>query len=349
MIRKPHVLSAICCLMVFPFNAYTATHDVSVRDNFFTPNDLTIEVGDTVRWTNAAGGMSHDVTEDGGAWNSVTAPSFTYERTFNTAEEVRYYCTRHSSPGENIDTRMNGRLNVIEATQNQPPTAAFSSSCTDLDCNFTDQSTDGDGSIASRSWNFGDGGMSSAQNPGHSYATAGTYNVSLSATDNDGDSDSTSSMVTVDEPPPVPVLINAGMSDAWTNPATSGQGFFIIAWEDRESMFLSWFTYDTERPADDVTAIFGEPGHRWITAQGPYEGDTATLDVILTSGGILDSEEPKAENFPEAYGTIIVQWISCTEATLIYDISSLGLMNEIPLKRIIPDNVPRCEAGQNTE
>ena len=347
MIRKPFTLPATCCLIFLSFNTFAVTHDVSVRDNFFTPNDLTIEVGDTVRWTNAAGGARHDVTEDNKAWASVTATSFEFQKTFFTAEEVRYYCTVHSTPGQNINSRMNGRLNVIEVNQNQAPTAAFSTNCTDLDCSFTDQSTDSDGNIASRSWNFGDGAMSSAQNPNHSYETAGTYTVSLSVTDNDGDSDSISRMFTVNEPPPAFVLINAGMSDAWTNPATSGQGFFIIAWEERQSMFLAWFTYDTERPPDDVTAIFGEPGHRWITAQGPYDGDTATLNVVLTFGGVLDSVEPKAENFPEAIGTIIIQWTSCEAGILIYDIPELGLMNEIPIKRIVLDNVPLCEAGQD--
>ncbi len=42
--------------------------------------------------------------------------------------------------------------------------------------NFTDESTD----ATSWSWNFGDGDMSTAQNPSHTYATAGIYDVSLS-------------------------------------------------------------------------------------------------------------------------------------------------------------------------
>ncbi|PWR72976.1 PKD domain-containing protein [Methanospirillum lacunae] len=42
--------------------------------------------------------------------------------------------------------------------------------------NFTDQST---GSPTSWMWNFGDGSTSSLQSPGHAYASAGVYNVSL--------------------------------------------------------------------------------------------------------------------------------------------------------------------------
>jgi subtilisin family serine protease len=48
-----------------------------------------------------------------------------------------------------------------------------------LTVNFTDLST---GSPTSWSWNFGDGGTSTAQNPSHLYAAAGTFNVTLTAT-----------------------------------------------------------------------------------------------------------------------------------------------------------------------
>ena len=87
-----------------------------------------------------------------------------------------------------------------EPPANQAPTADFSSSCTDLSCDFTDASSDSDGSIASYSWDFGDGNGSSAANPSHSYGSAGTYTVTLTVTDDDGASDSSSQSVTVEEP-----------------------------------------------------------------------------------------------------------------------------------------------------
>ena len=77
-----------------------------------------------------------------------------------------------------------------------------------------------------------------------------------------------------------------------------------------------------ERPPANVTAILGEPGHRWLTAQGPFSGDTATLNVTLTSGGVFDSPEPAVVNTPD--GTITIKWDSCTSATLTYDIPSAG-------------------------
>jgi PKD repeat protein len=86
--------------------------------------------------------------------------------------------------------------NVTVAAANQPPVAAFTSSCTNLSCNFTNQSSDPDGSIASSSWNFGDGQTSNAQNPSRSYGAAGSYTVTLTVTDDRGGTNSVQHSVT---------------------------------------------------------------------------------------------------------------------------------------------------------
>ena len=71
---------------------------------------------------------------------------------------------------------------------NVNPTAAFSSAAGSdtLTFDFTDQSTDSDGSIASWLWDFGDSSTSTLQNPSHTYATQGTKTVTLTVTDNRG-------------------------------------------------------------------------------------------------------------------------------------------------------------------
>ena len=87
---------------------------------------------------------------------------------------------------------------------NQPPVAAFTSSCTNLACSFTDASSDPDGRVAGWSWTFGDGGTATTQNPSHTYGAAGTYTVQLTVTDDKGATGTTSKSVTVTAPPPPP-------------------------------------------------------------------------------------------------------------------------------------------------
>lgn len=141
--------------------------------------------------------------------------------------------------------------------------------------------------------------------------------------------------------------INPGLNDAWYNPATNGQGFLITVFPDIKQMFLAWFTYDTARPPEGVTAILGEPGHRWLTAQGPYSGDTANLTIYLTEGGVFDKAEPEASNDGIGDGTLTLEFADCSEALINYAITSIGISGEIPIQRIVPDNIPLCEALTN--
>jgi len=139
-----------------------------------------------------------------------------------------------------------------------------------------------------------------------------------------------------------PFQINAGLSDAWYNPETSGQGFLITVFPDIGQMFLAWFTFDSERPAEGVTAQLGEPGHRWLTAQGPYADHQAVLDVWVSSGGVFDSAEPPVTRDKD--GEIVVEFSGCNSGTVSYDIASVDRQGVIPIERVALDNVALCEA-----
>ncbi|MBK7534904.1 MAG: proprotein convertase P-domain-containing protein [Myxococcales bacterium] len=96
-------------------------------------------------------------------------------------------------------------LRPTVSTPPPPPTSAFTFAANRLRVNFTDASSDtgcGGGGVVSRSWNFGDGNSSTAQNPIHTYAAPGTYSVTLTVTDNEGLTGSSTQQVTVVKPAP---------------------------------------------------------------------------------------------------------------------------------------------------
>lgn len=136
-------------------------------------------------------------------------------------------------------------------------------------------------------------------------------------------------------------VMNAGLNDAWYDPETDGQGFFITVLPALELVSLAWFTYDTERPAEDVMANLGDAGHRWLTAVGPYSGDGAQLEIYITVGGIFDSAEPVPESGPG--GTILLHFDNCNSGTINYDIPSIDRTGVVLIERVAADNVGLCE------
>ena len=130
------------------------------------------------------------------AWNfgdSTTSTLQNPSRTYAAAGTYNVALTVTDDKG--ATNTITKAVTVVAA--NQPPAANFTNTTSGLTANFTDTSTDSDGTIASRSWNFGDSTTSTATNPSRTFAAAGTYTVSLTVTDNKGATNTTSKAVTV--------------------------------------------------------------------------------------------------------------------------------------------------------
>jgi PKD repeat protein len=79
---------------------------------------------------------------------------------------------------------------------------------------------DPDGAIVSYEWNFGDGAVATGVVATHTYATWGTWWITLKVTDNDGMTGSASTQVTVSDPPqpmPPPYTVFGYVTDASSN------------------------------------------------------------------------------------------------------------------------------------
>lgn len=73
-----------------------ATINIEIGDNFFNPKATTVNVGDTIVWTNK-GRNPHDVTATNGAFASPRnlAPGATFSYTATAAGTFAYQCTIH--------------------------------------------------------------------------------------------------------------------------------------------------------------------------------------------------------------------------------------------------------------
>ena len=139
--------------------------------------------------------------------------------------------------------------------------------------------------------------------------------------------------------------INAGLNDAWYNPDTSGQGFFINVFPDLDVASLAWFTYDTELPPEDVQSNLGDAGHRWLTALGPIVDNQVLMDIEMTSGGIFNTPtEIQRTDPPGSDGTILLTFTSCSSGTVEYDIPSINRQGVVQIQRVADDNIALCEA-----
>jgi plastocyanin len=104
-VRRLVVVAGMTVLaLVVP--AWGATTDIQVRNTAYTPAEVTVAPGDTVRWTFAGPDTNHSVTADGGQAESFDsdpgdpspfhAPGDTFEHTFATTGTFRYHCKVHA-------------------------------------------------------------------------------------------------------------------------------------------------------------------------------------------------------------------------------------------------------------
>jgi PKD repeat protein len=170
---------------------------------------------------------------------------------------------------------------------NTPPRAEFAVTCRDLTCTFTDRSADGDGSIAIRRWDFGDGASSTERNPSHTYAAAGRFDVVLTVTDDDGASDSETHSANPSEPPPPP-------PPPANNPPTAEfqvtcqelRCTFVDRSTDGDGSIVRW----QWEFGDGATSSERNPSHEYASG-----GRFDVLLVVTDDDGAADTKTHRAE------------------------------------------------------
>ena len=119
--------------------------------------------------------------------------------------------------------------------------------------------------MAASSWNFGDGGTSTATNPSHTYAAAGTYAITLTVTDNGGMASTKTESVSVGTTLQQ-LLGNPGFESGSASPWTMSSG-----------------TLCSNSSCSGETA-HGGAWFAWLSGYGSTHTDTVSQAVTIPSG-----------------------------------------------------------------
>jgi PKD repeat protein len=186
-----------------------------------------------------------------------------------------YTVTLTASNGAGSDTvTRSGYITVSAAAIT--PVALFHSNTTSgtipLAVQFLDSSSN---SPTSWAWSFGDGGTSAEQSPEHTYTTAGTYTVTLTATNAGGSNTVTrAGEIVVGSVSAVPVA-------AFISTVESGNAPLIVQFVDSSTNTPTSWVWSF---GDGNTSTTQNPSHTYVT-EGVY-----TVTLTATNSGGSDTE-----------------------------------------------------------
>ena len=108
------LLAVLISVLSFANGQAQQKHIIEASNNVFTPDDLEIEVGDTVEWRNIEGfhnvnGTQTSYPTNPESFGNSTGRDWTYSYVFNTAGKYDYHCDPHVNLG------MTGEIRVKEA------------------------------------------------------------------------------------------------------------------------------------------------------------------------------------------------------------------------------------------
>ncbi len=233
---------------------------------------------------------------DGGTSTSQS-PSHTYTSagTYNVSLEV-------NGPGGNDTNTKNGYITVDPCVA---PTAGFTGSPTSGDYPLNVSFSNSSSGATSYSWDFGDSENSTAANPSHTYNSAGTFTVTLTATNSCGsDQQVRTNYITVTTPPCDPPVadfngsptsgdypLNVSFTDASTNSPTSwswtfGEGGTSTS-QNPSYIYTAAGTYTVTMTATNSCGSDGVTKVDYVTVTEPSPvGSVYALSDIVIAGTV---------------------------------------------------------------
>jgi hypothetical protein len=115
-------------------------------------------------------------------------------------------------------------------------------------------------------------------------------------------------------PPPTGFEIIPGISGSWFDPGRDGEGYNFEVLDDPSGylLYAYYYTYD------DVG------NQMWVTGTGPVNGDTAVVEMLVTSGAMFGDAFRKEDVIRQLdWGTMTFKFSSCQLGS-VDTVSSMG-------------------------
>ncbi len=189
-----------------------------------------------------------------------------------------------------VDDLVAGPVGAVTPPPNQSPTASFTSSANNLTASFNAAaSSDPDGTVVSYAWDFGDGQTGTGVAPSHTYAVAGTYNVTLTVTDDKGATGTATNPVTTTAP-------NVPPTASFTSSVTNLSATFDGSGSSDPDGTVASYAWDF---GDGQTGTGVAPSHTYAVA-GAY---TVTLTVTDNQGATATTSLQVNPTAPPLYAS----------------------------------------------
>ncbi|HIH95226.1 TPA: PGF-pre-PGF domain-containing protein [Methanosarcina acetivorans] len=254
----------------------------TVYNNYFNNTKVTL---------NGGNGNSYNTTKTEGT--NIIGGSYLGGNYWGKPDGTGFSDTAKDEDGDgisdsayDINSKYSDYLPLVYPTPEPvPPVADFSSNVTSGDApltvKFTDKST---GDPTGWNWDFGDETTSTEQNPVHTYTSAGSYTVTLTASNADGESSKTDS---------INVLQSAEQVVAdFTSNVTSGNAPLEVSFTDTSTGSPTAWNWDF---GDGNTSADQNPVHIYTSA-GAY---TVTLTASNAEGESSKTDSVNVLQAPE--------------------------------------------------
>ena len=250
---------------------------------------------------------------DSWSWDFGDANGSTSQHPSHTYEAAGLYTVSLTVTGPGGSDQVISSDLVSASDPVPPPSAGFSASPTAGQVPFAVTLTDNSvGSIDSWSWSFGDGGLSTAQNPVYTYNSSGTYSVSLTVTGPGGaDTSVSSNLITASDPPPPPPPPDPDPDPPSGDSVAANTPPVIGATADQEGVVGSDLIFEvpvSDADGDGVTLVpVAAPGNVLLSLSGlqvtasPADGEPFAAVIVLRAVDSRGAESAEA--------TINVAWL----------------------------------------